>query len=112
MNVKVLLAVALSRREELYSSLSGLKKKQSQDGKSTNSNSWQVFGSFRGMKVETQMKDDLSRRTKLAEDRASAAREATKRTRAHLAELEAALRKEQERTNELVKSLDELEERW
>ncbi|GJQ11124.1 hypothetical protein GpartN1_g2915.t1 [Galdieria partita] len=113
-DVKVLLANALSRKEELCSSLSSLKKIQSQDGKTSCSTvgSWQVFGSFKGMNTENQLKGDFNRRAKLAEDRAVAACEATKRTRAHLEELQTALRKEQERTNELVKSLDELEESW
>jgi len=57
---KVLLADALSRREELSLSLSSLKKRQSQDGKT--SGSWQIFGSFRGMNTDNQVKDDFSRR--------------------------------------------------
>jgi myosin heavy subunit len=104
---KVLLADALSRREELSLSLSSLKKRQSQDGKT--SGSWQIFGSFRGMNTDNQVKDDFSRRVKLAEDRVVAALGATKRTRENLEELQAALQREEERTKELVKSLDELE---
>ncbi|GJD12564.1 hypothetical protein Gasu2_66400 [Galdieria sulphuraria] len=112
-DVKVLLAIALSRKEELCLCLSGLKKRQSQDGKSIgNTSSWQVFGSFKGMNTENQLKDDFSRRTKLAEDRVMAAREAVNRTRAHLEELQKALCKEQERTKELMKCLDDFEERW
>eukprot|EP00166_Cyanidium_caldarium_P002778 ctg_273.g156 len=103
---KLLLADALSKREEVLSKISSMKRKSkdSGDGKIT-------FGSYKGSSFESQLTDDSVRRLKSLQDRALASEETVRRAR-HLAELQALLVKEQEKTNEILQRLEELEASW